>query len=395
MTIVDGALSISDDGSVMISSDSHGQLFAKATSSGRTSPIGPAGQFISQPLLNTNGTRVIFLSANSNSFLSPAQLFYSRTDGSGLRQLTNVPEGVSEAILSGDGKIAYALTKNGTLLKIDTSTANATQLVAPYPTPTFLGGGTPGSLVIATYSNVPLPSAAGSPPYSAPLAGITVTVEDRPAPLLLISPTQMEFQIPWDAPTFPYPVDLGPFTSVPRDEPMGPAAVLPGAGPLFEAAFPLGVYPLASAFLFLAAYDPVSGYQPSAVHQDGLTLVTTSQPAMPGETVTMYGTGFGAVSSAQPDGVLAPTIPLSVVTPPIQLFLSFLGSGSSESVTPSFLGLAPGFVGLYQVNFEIPVDAPVSANHLLYILSLGKPPVALAELPLAVPENRLGALRFP
>ena len=36
-----------------------------------------------------------------------------------------------------------------------------------------------------------------------------------------------------------------------------------------------------------------------------------------------------------------------------------------------FAGLAPGFVGLYQVNFEIPVDLPVAGVYLLIIQQEG------------------------
>lgn len=36
-----------------------------------------------------------------------------------------------------------------------------------------------------------------------------------------------------------------------------------------------------------------------------------------------------------------------------------------------FAGLAPGFVGLYQINFEIPADLPVAEVYLLIIQQEG------------------------
>jgi len=80
------------------------------------------------------------------------------------------------------------------------------------------------------------------------------------------------------------------------------------------------------------------------LHAD-YSLVTTTSPATAGETVLIYGTGLGAVSTAQVDGTAAngeSTIALPKVT---------IG-GAAAMVT--FSGLAPGFVGLNQVNVVIP-----------------------------------------
>jgi uncharacterized protein (TIGR03437 family) len=274
------------------------------------------------------------------------------------------------------------MTTTGALLKIDTSTspANVTQLIASYPLNSFLGGGAPGSIVVAGDFNLPFPSAVGTPPYSTELAGIAVTVEHHAAPVLLVSPAEIEFQIPWEAAVSPPASGSPPF---PRPEPMGPDAVMPGAGPLFEAAFPITILSSWPAILPLAPVEvrgPLPGYVPIAVHQDGTRLVTYDQPAAPGEIVTMYGTGFGAVSPAQADGVPAALNPLALVTPPITI-----SGGSAPNnvlITPSYLGLAPGFVGLYQLNFQIPSDLPVStSNIMLQISSLS------VQLPLAVPAN--------
>ena len=65
---------------------------------------------------------------------------------------------------------------------------------------------------------------------------------------------------------------------------------------------------------------------------------------------------------------------------PLRLFL--VPGDFSETVAPSYLGLAPGFVGLYQLNFQIPYDIPVSGA--INILEVGS---LYAQLPLAVPAN--------
>jgi uncharacterized protein (TIGR03437 family) len=80
------------------------------------------------------------------------------------------------------------------------------------------------------------------------------------------------------------------------------------------------------------------------LHAD-YSLATTTSPATAGETVLIYGTALGAVSTAQVDGTAAngeSTIALPSVT---------IG-GAGAMVT--FSGLAPGFVGLNQVNVVVP-----------------------------------------
>jgi uncharacterized protein (TIGR03437 family) len=81
-----------------------------------------------------------------------------------------------------------------------------------------------------------------------------------------------------------------------------------------------------------------------------------SRPAHAGDTLVMYSIGFGPTAPTVPTGDPAPSDPLAhvVPTPIIQL-----GGGLLPvNVTPSFLGLTPTFVGLFQMNFTIPVNAP-------------------------------------
>ena len=89
-----------------------------------------------------------------------------------------------------------------------------------------------------------------------------------------------------------------------------------------------------------------------AVQHGDYSLVTTSKPAAKGEAIIIYATGLGAV---QPDpglGNPASASPLSrtAVTPTVTI------GGKSAQVL--FSGLAPGFVGLNQVNVVVPTDSP-------------------------------------
>ena len=75
----------------------------------------------------------------------------------------------------------------------------------------------------------------------------------------------------------------------------------------------------------------------------------------------MYGTGLGIVDGAIATGQAAPTSPLLAVHSPVEVLVDSL------AVTPVFAGLAPGFVGLYQINVVLPQDL----TSKVYSLRLG------------------------
>jgi uncharacterized protein (TIGR03437 family) len=91
--------------------------------------------------------------------------------------------------------------------------------------------------------------------------------------------------------------------------------------------------------------------------------VTDSSPAIPGETVQLFMNGLGAVTPSVGDGDVGPTSPLSYsseyeacATSSTCLFGVGLydSAGDSSQGAVQFAGLAPGIVGLYQVNFTLP-----------------------------------------
>jgi uncharacterized protein (TIGR03437 family) len=74
-------------------------------------------------------------------------------------------------------------------------------------------------------------------------------------------------------------------------------------------------------------------------------LADSGHPVKAGETVLIYCTGLGAVSSPPADGA-AGNGQTTMATPVVKI------GGAKANV--SFSGLAPGFVGLYQINAVIP-----------------------------------------
>ncbi len=92
-------------------------------------------------------------------------------------------------------------------------------------------------------------------------------------------------------------------------------------------------------------------------HADG-QLVTPQNPARRGETIVVWGTGFGPLTEPQQSGQPAPA---RIVRTRIQAAASIAG----RSAPVSFSGLAPGFVGLYQANVTVPADAPAGEQDLV------------------------------
>jgi uncharacterized protein (TIGR03437 family) len=84
----------------------------------------------------------------------------------------------------------------------------------------------------------------------------------------------------------------------------------------------------------------------SYVGKTGLISGLTFRPAKVGETIVIYGIGFGPVTPSTPAGVIA-TQATSLQTKPNVRF----GQTPAALV---YYGLAPNFVGLYQFNVTVP-----------------------------------------
>ena len=77
--------------------------------------------------ISADGSQVAFLYGNNR------QVYIVGSDGKGLRQITNLPEPVKEAALSGDGKVAFVVTVRNRIVRIDVASATSTEIVAATP----------------------------------------------------------------------------------------------------------------------------------------------------------------------------------------------------------------------------------------------------------------------
>jgi len=89
-----------------------------------------------------------------------------------------------------------------------------------------------------------------------------------------------------------------------------------------------------------------------ALHGSDGTLIGPNNRVNPGEYIVLYTTGLGPLTLTLSDGYGAPSNPLAytLVTPDVQI--------NGESAQIYFSGLAPGYVGLYQINLRVPDDVP-------------------------------------
>lgn len=210
-------------------------------------------------------------------------------------------------------------------------------LLAPGSLASLYGTNLAGTTVVAD----------AAPPWPVRLGGSSMTIGGANVPLSFVSPGQINFQVPY--------FSLNALT---------PAYLIITEGTL-TTAITVTVTPYAPG---LYTTNSQGTGQAAAIIANTATLVAPSgafpgsRPAQTGEFVSLYCTGLGAVrnrpelGSPSPSSTLATTIAIPTVTV----------GGVNASV--SFSGLAPGYVGLYQVNIQVPAgvssgDAvPVTLN---------------------------------
>ncbi|HUB80862.1 MAG TPA: TIGR03118 family protein [Bryobacteraceae bacterium] len=157
--------------------------------------------------------------------------------------------------------------------------------------------------------------------------GVSVTVNGSPAAIDYVGPSQIDFLVPDNAAT-------------------GSAQIQVNNNDQISAVANVTLQSAAPAFFWLTGNKYIV-----ATHADGAlagptTLITgVTTPVMPGETIVLYGTGFGATSSTPPPNATFPD-PLALATLPTVTI-----GGAPATVV--YAGLIEP--GLYQLNVEVPV----------------------------------------
>jgi uncharacterized protein (TIGR03437 family) len=163
---------------------------------------------------------------------------------------------------------------------------------------------------------------AGPPPLPLELAGVSISVDGRNAPILAVADIgngkqQINFQVPFDAKSTTVEVRSNGLSTF-----IIPETTAPG-------------------IFTLPARDA------AIQHADG-SLVVPENPARAGEVIVVYGTGFGPVRPEVTTGDAA--------TGPAALNPD-CGVRARAQVplgTIEYLGITPGYPGLYQLNVRLP-----------------------------------------
>ena len=184
------------------------------------------------------------------------------------------------------------------------------------------------------------------------LDGTKVTIGGQTAFLSYISPNQVVAQIPSDVGLGPQDVRVStpagasdPQTVVVNQVQPGllaPAALKIGDKQYTEAVFADG------STLALPAVAMSGAMQGSA----------TARVPHPGETIVLYGVGFGTVTPDPGAG--------NIVANDNNLLLPFQVYFGGMPATVSYAGLAPGMIGLYQFNVVVPNTTPGDAVPLTF-----------------------------
>ena len=114
-----------------------------------------------------------------------------------------------------------------------------------------------------------------------------------------------------------------------------------------------------------------NGAYAAALHSADYSLVSTSNPAKPGETIILWGTGFGPTDPSTPIGVTIPSTSVYYTADPVTVTLG----GIPASVYAT--ALASGNAGLYQVAVTIPASLPNGDYTLLATINGAQTPSAL------------------
>ena len=182
----------------------------------------------------------------------------------------------------------------------------------------------PGSLFSIFGSDLALVTdSAKSLPLSTSLSGTSVTVGGKSAPLVFVSPGQINAQVPYEvteADNVPVLVTVNGVSSL-----AATVSVIPAAPGIFQ-----------------------FGNKHVVMQNDDYTVNDTGNPAKAGSYVVAYLTGLGRLDNPVATGSSAASEPLSRPRASVSVTIG------GQPVDIAFAGLAPGFVGLAQINLKTP-----------------------------------------
>jgi uncharacterized protein (TIGR03437 family) len=260
---------------------------------------------------------------------------YSGDGGRATSAAVYFPHGL--AIYGSSGDVYVSDTENDVIRRL-TPVTPAISAGGVVNAASFTDHVSPGALATIFGSNFigSGESASASLPLPASLGGVSVKVNGQAAPLLYLSTDQINFQIPWETAT-------------------GSATVTVSSSGKQTAAVKVPVVPAAPGLFFQGSHAIVQNFDYS--------LNSSSNPAQDGALIIAYLTGAGAVSPPVADGAPALSSPTSNVTATVTATID------AQTAEVKFAGLAPNFVGLWQVDVIVP--AGLKTGEYPLVISVG------------------------
>jgi uncharacterized protein (TIGR03437 family) len=170
----------------------------------------------------------------------------------------------------------------------------------------------------------------GQLPRAEGLGGVSVLVDHMPAPLLYVSPTQINFLVPTEEIPGPVPV------TVVRQGLAGPTVQIDLAA--------------TAPALFVTS----DGYAIAEDWNNSYAVITPEAPAHSGDVVIFYVEGLGPAGYSVSGQIPAAATPINNLN---GLKVTIGGVVLSPSAI-LYAGVTPGYAGLYQINLVLPSNLP-------------------------------------
>ena len=295
-----------------------------------------------QPSISNDGSRLLYRLARADGSGFDAVIQDFNTGST--TPIAQILPSSANLVISGDGKSAWVHRFDGRLVRIAIDSLQATEIPGRHAWMVEQDGAEVSGSYHHLYGGAFAPDNTSGPP-----ADLTVNLAGLSLPLLAANTSELDVQIPWEATSFgQYPM------------------VLHNASSPFESVLTLNLEPATPTFERTGM--PRDGQRNIIVaHQDFHGLVTHADPALPGEFVHAYMTGLGGTQPQPPTGSVPTNLssamrPLCWLVPPAR---------PQETTAVTFAGLAPGLIGIYQVDIAIPADFAASEAQLSCVDQVG------------------------
>ena len=189
----------------------------------------------------------------------------------------------------------------------------------------FTTGVSPGEYLELTGSGLASGTLTSSA-FPTILGNVQVLINFRPAPIYYVSPTTIIVLVPYA--TSGQVVQIQVINGNTRSNAVTVFSSLTAPG-IFSA--------------------DANGFGDARAQHSDYSLITSSKPAQPGESVVLYLTGLGLVSPLPAvDGTPAGSSPTSDTVQPLTAYIG------GQQATIQFSGLTPSLVNVYQLNLQVP-----------------------------------------